>query len=280
MAIDYNELFGIEPEIDTGAKEQEPADPAPEVEPEGVEEQEPAEPAEEPATAETDDNAKYAAARRKAEAERDAAIAKAKADADASIEDMIKHLGLDDPYNGGKITTKAQYDAYRSRYEKEQRDQMLRRIGVDEEGYSDFVNKLPEVKSAKEALAKADAERAQAQLAEDVRKISEIDAAVKSVEDIFSLPNYQAIRDHVARGVNLYDAYRLANFDTIVSSRTAAAKQAEANKAAGKQHMTTTAPRGTGDVDVPRDVMGMYRLLNPEMSAEDVRKHYQRYKKG
>ena len=53
MEINYNELFGIEPDV--GANEQEIAEPVADDMPEGVEEQEPAAPADEPTETEVEE---------------------------------------------------------------------------------------------------------------------------------------------------------------------------------------------------------------------------------
>lgn len=279
--INYNELFGLDPA--EGAEVQEVAEPVAEEEPEGAEEQEVAEPADEPADEAEDENAKYAAARRKAEAERDAAVSKAKADADAaakkSVEDMLASLDIEDPYTGSKITTQEQFEAYRRRNEEEKRNQMLRQMGVNDDTYSEFINTLPEVKAAREALAKADNERAQARLNEDVNKISALDPSIKSLDDLFALPNYADIRANVAKGNSLYDAYRLANYDKLIERTAIASKQAARNSAASKSHLTPTAQRGTGGVDVPSDVVAQYKLFNPDATAEEIRTHYERYKR-
>ena len=106
--IDYGSVFGVE--ATDGVNESEPAEQttaeAPETEDAAGEKET------EPAKQSAEENAKYAAARRKAEQERDAAIAQARAEAQRSIDDSIRALNIENPYTGRTIQSKAEYDAY------------------------------------------------------------------------------------------------------------------------------------------------------------------------
>lgn len=307
--IDYGALFGI----DEGGNEQEVAEPA-QVEDgaQGAEEQEVAEPAEtdhegggestdtdegagEPAAQEADgakpaqsleENARYAAARRKAEAERDAAIRKAREDAAKAIDEAFKNSGLTNPYTGKPITSKAEHDAYRAQFEAERKKQVLRKSGMTDEEFDAFVQDLPEVKAAREAKAAAeDAQRAarereaQAKLDEEIRKIGAMDPNVKSVEDLLKLECYPRIRERVRKGYSISDAYKLENFDALQGSAAAASRQAALNAARGKSHLTPTAARGAGEVSVPAEVEAEYRALMPNATKAEIQKHYSKYLK-
>jgi hypothetical protein len=182
--IDYGALFGI----DEGGKEQEAADPAQsqEEQAQGEEVQEAADPAEEDQdntqqTTGADDqaseedaggeqpegntetgsegaqdanarNAQFAAARRKAEAERDAAIAKAREDARAEaqrfIDEAFASSGMTNPYTKKPITSKAEYEEYRERFEEEKKSHLLRKSGMSDEEFNQFVQNLPERRKA------------------------------------------------------------------------------------------------------------------------------------
>lgn len=276
MEIDYNELFGIEP--DEGAEVQEVAEPVTEEEPEGVEEQEVAEPADEPAEAE-DENAKYAAARRKAEAERDEAIAQAKAERKRTVEEILAAIDMQDPYNGRRITTEEELAEYRKKHDEERSAEFKRRAGMGDEEYKSFVDSLPEVRAAKEAEAAANFAKKRAEIEEDLKKIQEADPNVTDFVALTKTEGYSRISDLYGKGLSLYDAYKLVNYDKMVERAASASKQAAINAARSKSHLTSTAQRGTGSVDVPADVMAQYRLFLPDASVEDIRKHYNKSKK-
>lgn len=287
MEINYNELFGIE--ADVGANEQEIAEPVADDMPEGVEEQEPAAPADEPTETEVeeteapvvDENAKYAAARRKAEAERDEAIAREKAERKRTVEEILAAIDMQDPYNGRRITTEEELAEYRKKHDEERSAEFKRRAGMGDEEYKSFVDNLPEVRAAKEAEAAANFAKKRAEIEEDLKKIQEADPNVTDFVALTKTEGYSRISDLYGKGLSLYDAYKLVNYDKMVERATSASKQAAINAARSKSHLTSTAQRGTGSVDVPADVMAQYRLFLPNASLEDIRKHYNKnHRKG
>ena len=175
MEIDYGAVFDVEvPETTTGAEETEIAAPSEETgtttaTAQGAEEQEAAAPAvegeedpEQPQTEvpeqepKTDRDAQFAAARRKAEAERDAAIARAKEDAQKQVDEFFKNSGLMNPYTGQPITTRAEYEAYRERFEADQKAKLMEKAGITQEEFQAFVQGLPEVRAARQAKAEAE----------------------------------------------------------------------------------------------------------------------------
>lgn len=287
MEIDYNELFGIEPDV--GANEQEIAEPVADDMPEGVEEQDPAAPADEPTETEVeeteapvvDENAKYAAARRKAEAERDEAIARANAERKRTVEEILTAIDMQDPYTGRRITTEEELAEYRKKHDEERSAEFKRRAGMGDEEYKSFVDSLPEVRAAKEAEAAANFAKKRAEIEEDLKKIQEADPNVTDFVALTKTEGYSRISDLYGKGVSLYDAYKLVNYDKMVERAASASKQAAINAARSKSHLTSTAQRGTGSVDVPADVMAQYRLFLPNASLEDIRKHYNKnHRKG
>ena len=128
MDIDYSEVFGLEPE--TGEEAQEVTAPAEQ----GAEEQESAAPAVEEVAqppedqadegGKTEDDARYAAARRKAEAERDAEIERIRRESQEetrrAIDEAIRSSGMTNPYTGQPITSKEELDAYQRQHQARQ----------------------------------------------------------------------------------------------------------------------------------------------------------------
>ena len=175
MEINYGAVFDVEvPETTTGAEETEAAEPSENdtttAAAQGAEEQEAAAPAvEETEESEqpqaeapeqepkTDRDAQFAAARRKAEAERDAAIARAKEDAQKQVDEFFRNSGLMNPYTGQPITTRAEYEAYRERFEADQKAKLMEKAGITQEEFQAFVQGLPEVRAARQAKAEAEA---------------------------------------------------------------------------------------------------------------------------
>ena len=315
MEINYGALFGI----DQSGNEQEAAEPAePETaqdeaeEAQGAEEQEAAEPAgeetqdtaadgveddEQAAGEEHSDtgrtpqtpeqNAAFAAARRKAEAQRDAAVEEARRSAQEEakrlIDEAFRNSGLTNPYTQQPITTKEEYEAYRQRYNAERKDRVLKKSGMSDEEFDAFVSDLPEVKAAREAKAAAEraqqeANEAQARVKvdEQLREIGKLNPNIRELKDLAAMETYPKFYELVKRGNTLVDAYRLANFEALTNSAAQATRQAAINSVQSKQHMGATRERGTGAVSVPADVKEMYRALNPGATDAEIQSHYNR----
>ena len=313
--IDYGAVFGIDA---GGAEETEPAEPSADTTAQGANGQETAEPAdvekqtEEAAAGTAEDggqsaggdgresqtqkrqtpeqNAQFAAARRKAEAERDAAIAKAKEDARAeaqrTIDEAFRNSGLTNPYTKKPITTKAEYDEYRARFEEEKKARILKKSGMTDEEFRQFVEGLPEVRQAREAKEaaetaerKAREQQAKLKVEEQLKEISALDPTIKGLEDLARMETYPKLYELVQRGYTIADAFKLANYEALTGRAAAASRQAAINAAQGKQHLSQTTQRGTGGVNVPEDVKEEYRAFNPGITDEEIQKHYNRYMK-
>lgn len=316
--IDYGALFGIDAE---GAEVTEPAEPSGDTTAQGANEQEPAEPAaveeqiEETNAERAEDggqstggdspegqdgeqkqqtpeqNAQFAAARRKAEAERDAAIAKAKEDAKAeaqrTIDEAFRNSGLTNPYTKKPITSKAEYDEYRARFEAEKKARILKKSGMSDEEFQQFVQGLPEVKQAKEAQAAAETaarqareQQAKLKVEEQLKEITALDPTIQELKDLAKMETYPKFYELVKRGNTLTDAFKLANYEALTGRAAAASRQAAINSAQGKQHLSPTTQRGAGAVSVPADVKAEYLAFNPDATDAEIQQHYNRYVKN
>lgn len=304
MDIDYNALFGLEPEASENT--QEAAEPeteeteeraeevtAPDEDAEAAEPESAAEETEDAAdagTAETsttqsrEENAKYAAARRKAERERDAAIEKAKADAKAEAERVIteylKASGMQDPYTGTVIDSPDKLREYAKQHTAERRQQLIRKSGMSDEEFDEFLADQPEIREAREAKKKAeDAEkeamelRAKARVDSQMEEIRKLDPTIKDISDLAKAENYGEIYEKVKAGYSIVDAYKLANWEALQQNAQRAAQQTARN-ASSKQHMQTHSARGSGAVTVPPEVMAQYRLFNPDATEAEITAHY------
>ena len=271
--MDYNELFGIDPE------EQEVVEPAPI----GEEEQEvaePVEPTEEPTeepeekpTQTKEERAKFAAERRKAET--DAAIAKARQEEREKVDELIKRLGIPNPLDEDKLIQS--FDEL-SAYEKNLAIQKMQNGTAKEEDFERIISESKVVKELREQAKKPeippDVER---KMQADVDKIATFDPAIKTVDDLPNMDRFDEFSKYVKAGNNFIDAYKLTYFDKITQSTQAAAKQKALN--ASKSHLQATATRGQGALSVPSDEMALFKDLNPDMSESEIQKFYNKYKK-
>ena len=313
MDIDYGAVFGLG---ETGEELTEAAEPPAGEEAQGVNEQEAAAPAGDgtqseetegledsreaagEAAADTaepgkkqqtpEENAKYAAARRKAEAERDAAIARAKQEAQEEaqriIEEAFRGSGLLNPYTNQPITSRAEYEEYRKRYDAEKKERLLKKSGMSDEEFQAFVENLPEVRQAREAQAAAEsaareAREAQAKMRveEQMREISALDPSIRELSDLAKMETYPKFYELVKRGNTLTDAFKLANYEALTQGAVTARSQPARNAAQGKRHLTQTSGRGNGAASVPADVRAEYLAFNPDATDAEIQAHYNKY---
>ena len=297
--IDYNALFGVETEgagenvqeaaetAESIDKETEADDTAEENDDQETEAQngEAAGEGKESGVQSSEENAKYAAARRKAEAERDLAVQKAREEVRAQMQEelteSIKALGLINPYTKKPITNQAELNEYRQRFDIEKKSRFAKKAGMNEEEFDAFVSDLPEVKEAREKAKQAEeaqkavaAERAKQEIDRQLAEIREMDPSIQSINDLTKMENYQRFYDLVKRGNTLTDAFRLANMDRQTAQVRGQAQQAALNKVASKSHLDRTTTRGAGAVQVPADVMAQYRFFNPDATEAEIRQHW------
>lgn len=274
--IDYGAVFGVE--TTGGANESAPAEQtttATETQETSAGEKETA-----PAEQSAEENAKYAAARRKAEQERDAAIAEAKQQAQRSLDEAIAAMGQTNPYTGKAVTTKQEWDAWKAQEAQEKTKEVAESAGMSQTEFDNFVNNLPSVRDYRQAAEEARQQKQKMVLDEQITEIGKLDPSVKTVEDLMKRPEYPQIYANVRKGISIVDAYKLANFDALTQNAAAASRQAAMNAAASKDHMTPTQTRGSGAVTVPADVKEMYRVYNPNATDAEIQAHYAKFHKN
>lgn len=278
--IDFSGIF------DEGAEGQEVTEPA-EEETEGEEEQEVAEPAEDDDPEQSDeDNARYAAARRKAERERDEAITRAREEAEASINDKLKAVGFINPYTNRPVESLEDLQAYTEQRAEESAQEAENRLydaGLTEEEVRTLIAAHPDVRKAaadSERLAelerRAQDEHLQNVIDDEIAKISEFDPRIKDVKSLMESPYNDKVGEMVKHGYTISDAYKLAAFDELQRLGTTAAEQETRNKMSGKEHLNPTSSHGSGAVEVPADLMASFREIMPKASKEDIQKFYAR----
>ena len=251
----------METEVETteaGVNEQETAEPA-SIGPEetGENEQQTAEAAPEGVQS-AEDNARFAAARRRSEAQ---------------FKERIQQERQLDPYTNKPITSEADLQAYQQAY---QRDQM-QQAGLDPAMLDQMIANNPTVRQAQQVLDRVQMEEGERQMNEAIKEISHLDPSITDVAALANHPNAPVFNEYVNRGYSLVDAFRLANFDTLTGKKAAAAKQQAMNNVNGKSHLTTTAAGESGDdVHVPDETMQWYRKAFPNWTKQQIVADYKK----
>ena len=303
--INYGEVFGVE----TSGGENESA-PAEQTTPEadttgdsaGENEAEVAEQPAEEKQQSAEENARYAAARRKAEQERDAAIAQTRRAQETAVRQAVEAernraqeewnrffatAQLKNTLTGQPITNREEFDRWAADFADAKLQKDLKDGKLTREGLRQMISQTPEVQNLRRAQEAAQRQQAAARqqqqrlvLDEQITEINKIDPSVKTVSDLMQRPEYRQIYANVQKGLSIVDAFKLANYDSLTQANAAKARQAALNAANSKEHMAPTQTRGAGAVTVPKDVKEMYRLYNPEATDAEIQAHYNRYHKN
>ena len=240
-------------------------------------------------TEEPDRNAVYADMRRRAESEaRVKATQEAQRIAQTEVDKVFKDMGLNDPYTNKPITTKAEYDAYKARHNTETISKELNKAGISREAMDALIDSHPAVQQAKTAAAAYESAQKQAQegaakvrFDSQLKEITELDADIKTVDDLFKQPNIDTIRGYIKKnGLSIVEAYKLANMDKLSGNQAKAAAQSAYNKTVSKDHLTSTAVRGQGEISMTKAQLEQYRRLTGKTDKqirEDYAKHLKKY---
>lgn len=260
---------------DTGATESEVAEPAgaetvdTSAEQTGVEGQEVAEPVDTTQVQSAEENAQYAAARRKAEAEQKMT--------DSRFARMFG--GHTNPITGRPIQTAQDYlDAIEAQ-EQMNRMEQLKQSGVDPKLLNDAIMNSPVMRQAQQYINDQNMQTANAQIEKDLKVISEIDPSIKTIADLAMQDNFDEIMALVKNhNLSVDKAYKLANMDRISEKRQAAAQQAAINQAKGMQHMTSTngGSQKDGLKEIPADKLANWKAMFPEASMKELKEKYNR----
>lgn len=272
----------------------EPAEEPEETEEETADEEDAEEEVSEEEGQSDEENAKYAAARRKAEKERDLAVERARTEERqavmAEVEKRIARMQMNDPYAGKVVSNLEDLESYHSHLsgekEKEIMDE-LKEYGFEESRIKEIVDTLvaarPEVRQAVESMERLNKleEKAQQEhlnniFEAELEKIREIDPTIRNAEDLFASENEATMAALIKKNYSISDAYFIANREKLMERAASAGAQQTRNNAANKGHLNSSSPHGTGGITVPEDVMSEFRLINPNASDDEIRAFYQR----
>lgn len=213
-----------------------------------------------------DANAIAAAARRQAEND-----ARAKAQRiDAEYERRFGHLT--NPITGQPIRSQKDYLDALDAQQKLQTEEQLKQNGIDPNILSQMIAMNPAVRRAEEAIAQAERQNVERQILEDVTSLSEMDASIKTLEDVPP----EVIQKAMSTGMNLVDAYKIVNYGKVSTANREAIQQAAINQMKGKQHMTPVNGISTPDtgVDIPTSELSMWKDMFPDKSMSELKKLY------
>ena len=217
----------------------------------------------EPQEQSAEDNARYAAIRRRAEED---ARRKYEGEMDVMNQQIAAMCqGITHPVTGAPITNMQEYMSALEAQQKIARNQALEEKGIDPKMIDRMIESNPVVMQAQRVIEQAKNNEAMAQIQRDVAEISKYDPSIKTFEDLANLPNYADMVDFVAQTggkASIVDAYKMLNFDSFMNHTNESARQQAINQMRGKSHLQS---QGTGvatendDVEVPAEIMSRYK---------------------
>lgn len=220
-----------------------------------------------------EENAKYAAARRKAEAE------------SAAVDQMFAQRfgNLKNPMTGEPIKSARGYFEALQAQERMKTEQQIKAAGVDPNLLNNLIQNDPTIQAAKSVIERSNQAEAQRMLEEDYKEVMKLDPTMKSRDDIESSSTFlncvQWCADHP--GTRFSDAYKIINFDRLSGYRTEAAKQEAINSAKSKGHLS--AASGSGGVDsskeIPSGQLENWKAMFPDKTMKELRSLYNRVHK-
>ena len=257
---------GDEPdvEIDDGGN-----DPVDNAEPEGdlEEPEEDGEPEVEPQDSDT--NAQFAAARRRAEAEFKAELERRDAEYARRFKDVVN------PITGLPIKSEKDYFEALDAQETLRLNEQVQSAGIDPSVIEQMIARSPMVAQANMILETQRRNEADRLIAEGVAEISKIDPDIKSLQDI---PQEQMPRiiERVKAGLSLSDAYKIENMDKLIGKSNDAATQRAINNAKNKNHLNTHSGISDNEnlQEIPSEALEAWKMAYPELSYKELRKKY------
>lgn len=212
-----------------------------------------------------EDNARFAAARRESEARQ------------KQMENRMNALAKSQGFNS--------FDELEEHLKEEKLNQLGQKLyeeyGVEQDAVKpfidDMVNAHPDVVKAREALELSRQQEAQRYVDAEIEIIKGLNPDIKSFEDILALENFADIEKLLNKNYSISDAYKIANFNSIVEQGSKKGAQMARNDIESKNHLTTTKGSGAGDaVMVPEEVKEQYKIFNPGITDDEIAKDYKK----
>ena len=216
----------------------------------------------------------FAEARRIAEKKAKEDFEKQQAKIDSEYAEKFK--GITNPETGKPILSARDYIEAVEADKRVKVKADMENAGLDPSILEQLIAENPLVKQAQEFMTKVQQEKAEQELQADIKEISKFDSTIKSKDDLVKLENFEDIVKLVEKGNSLVEAYKLANFDKLVSKKQSAAEQAAINQAKSKSHLQKTG--GVADtsnlLEIPEKDMLEWKKIYPNLSASQLKEKY------
>lgn len=177
-----------------------------------------------------------------------------------------------------KIAKSRGFDSWKELEEYDKKEK-LQTMGItDPDTFNtvleEAISNNPIVQEAKQVLESQKQKEQDAIITEAITEISKVDPDIKSIKDLIALDNYEEFYALVQKGYSLPDAYKIFAFDKITGKKADSAAQNAIRNIDSKGHLKTVSGNKTNEAIVPDEILAFYKKNMPDMSDEDIRKHY------
>ena len=159
----------------------------------------------EPQPQSDEDNARYAAIRRRAEEDAKRRYESEQKARNQRIAAMCQ--GITHPVTGKPITTEDEYLDALEIQQRQARERELQDKGVDPRIIDQRIAQNAVVMQAQQVIEQNRMSMAEQQLQSDIASISKYDPNIKGIDDLAAMPHFPEIVDRVSKGETLLDAY-------------------------------------------------------------------------
>lgn len=210
-----------------------------------------------------DENARFAAARRKAENEANIAINR--------MNDYARSQGFKDFDELERHSKENKTNALYKNFEEE--------TGISASSIKPIIDSMlennPDVLEARKIAENNRMTEAQKAFDAEIGEIGKLDSSIKNFNDILEMPNFEEFDKLVHKGYSLVDAFKIVNFDKINGQNADKVKQNAINNMNSKSHLAGN-KGGAGGITVPKDIKEMYRQFMPGITDEEISKDYEK----
>lgn len=222
-----------------------------------------------------EENARYAAMRRRAEED-------ARRKYEGQLNQMNQQVaamcqGVTHPVTGQPITNVNDYLDALAIQQRQANEQELQEKGIDPSLIDRMIASNPVVMQAQQVIEQNKMMGAEQQLQNDLAEITKIDPNIKGINELAQLPNFPDMLARVERGDSLLDAYKIVNFNNFMQHTEGAARQQAINQMRGKSHLaspSTSVATDNDEVEVPAEIMKAWK--EDGKSEKQIRETYKK----
>ena len=199
----------------------------------------------EPQPQSDEENARYAAIRRRAEEDARRRYESEMNPLNQQIAAMCQ--GVTHPITGQPITNVRDYVDALAAQQRMASEQELTDKGIDPSVIDRMIAANPVVMQAQRIIEQNQEASAKYQLQQDLAEISKLDPNIKGLQDLAQLPTFP---------------YKVVNFGNAIQQTEGAARQQAINQMKGKSHLaspSTSVATENDDVEVPAEIMSRYK---------------------